>query len=92
MAKSIISNARRCYICGSTWGLEKHHIFNGAAYRKKSEADGMWVHLCRDCHHKAHTSPLLRELKKTGEKVWLQEKGDLQAFMKRYGKDYIMEG
>lgn len=50
MAKSIISNERRCYICGDTYALEKHHIFAGA-FRRKSEKQGCWVMLC-PYHHR----------------------------------------
>jgi hypothetical protein len=37
--KSIIKgdSEDRCYICGRTEWIERHHIFNGTANRKKSE-------------------------------------------------------
>ena len=37
--KSIIQgdSEDRCYICGRAEWIERHHIFNGAANRKKSE-------------------------------------------------------
>jgi hypothetical protein len=56
--KSIIKgdSEDRCYICGRAEWIERHHIFNGTANRKKSEKYGLTVHLCltasvlfRDC-------------------------------------------
>ena len=41
---------RACYFCGSTVGLEKHHVFAGVANRKISEANGLWTWLCHECH------------------------------------------
>lgn len=49
MPESILSNERRCYVCGSTENLHKHHIFFGAN-RKWSEKYGCWVYLCA-AHH-----------------------------------------
>ena len=44
--KSIISDAKKCYICGSVHDLEKHHCVFGTASRKKADRDGLWVYLC----------------------------------------------
>ena len=52
MSKSIISNEKRCFRCGTTIWLERHHIFGGAM-RKKSEHFGLWVYLC----HRHHNEP-----------------------------------
>lgn len=48
--ESILSNVKRCYICGSQINLHRHHIFFGTANRKKSEEYGCWVWLCA-YHH-----------------------------------------
>ena len=37
--KSIISDAKKCYICGSVHDLEKHHCVFGTASRKKADRD-----------------------------------------------------
>ena len=48
--RSIIQpNPYVCYLCGAQ-ATECHHIFGGAM-RKKSEARGLKVHLCHDCHN-----------------------------------------
>lgn len=41
---------RECYICGSTYWLERHHVF-GASNRSNSEKYGMVVDLCHFCHN-----------------------------------------
>lgn len=50
MTKSIMSNERECYVCGTPLGLHRHHIFFGTADRRKSEQYGCWVYLC-GAHH-----------------------------------------
>ena len=50
MAKSILQDEKRCYLCGSQVWLEEHHIYGGAL-RKKSEREGFKVWLCHYCHN-----------------------------------------
>ena len=50
MAKSIMQDEKRCYLCGKLTGLEKHHVFGGVANRPISEKLGLWVYLCHECH------------------------------------------
>lgn len=52
--KSILQEDKCCYLCGCTYGLEKHHIFAGSN-RRISERLGLWVYLCgawtpKNCH------------------------------------------
>lgn len=51
--KSIIQGdgEDKCFLCGRTDWIERHHIFNGTANRKKSEKYGLTVHLCHWCHN-----------------------------------------
>ena len=49
MSESLISTEKKCWVCGTTQGLHKHHIFPGA-FRKASEQYGCWVWLC-GWHH-----------------------------------------
>lgn len=49
--RSILQEDKRCYFCGRTFGLERHHIFAGVANKKLSERYGLWVYLCgATCH------------------------------------------
>lgn len=49
-SKSIMQKSERCYLCGKTISLERHHVMSGTANRKLSEQYGLWVWLCHDCH------------------------------------------
>lgn len=49
MSKSVMSNEKRCLICGTTANLQRHHIF-GASNRQKSEDHGCWCWLCLRHH------------------------------------------
>lgn len=58
MSKSIMSNIKECFICGSIQNLNKHHIFFGTANRKLSEEGwllGLPLH--RTSHHDKSFSP-----------------------------------
>lgn len=50
MAKSIITEERKCYICGSHQWIERHHVFFGANH-KASDKYGLIVPLCHYCHN-----------------------------------------
>lgn len=50
MAKSIMQNGERCYLCGRSVNLERHHVLGGVANRPLSEKYGLWVYLCHECH------------------------------------------
>ena len=49
--KSILQQDKRCFFCGSTVGLEEHHIFGGVANRKISEKYGLKINVCA-YHHR----------------------------------------
>lgn len=87
--KSRISNEKRCIYCGKTYGLERHHIFNGP-WRSKSETDGLWVWLCED-HHRQVTEGFAErvKLKAMGQRIYEQQIGTRQEFRQRYGRYYI---
>lgn len=55
MSKSIIQeNNTECFICGSQYGLERHHVIFGTAGRKLSERYGLTVMLCYEHHRGRH--------------------------------------
>ena len=53
MAKSIMQQDKRCYLCGRVTELECHHVMSGPN-RKWSEKYGLTVMLCRE-HHTGDT-------------------------------------
>lgn len=91
---SLISNDKRCVICGDTRYLHRHHIYPGTANRKKSEEDGCWVWLC-PAHHNMGDSgvhndkDLDRRLKALCQIEWEETYGSREDFIKRFGRNYI---
>lgn len=94
MAKSIISNVRRCYECGSTQNLHKHHIFFGPN-RNISDREGCWIYLCGYHHnlsdagiHKDHEFDV--RIKKLCQEKWMEIHGaTVDDFRKVFGKNYV---
>jgi len=83
---SIISNEKKCYLCGSSRWLELHHVFGGAN-RNKSTKYGLVVYLCHNCHNE----PPLGVHHNRERMVYLRQIGQ-QAFMKHYpNKDFLKE-
>lgn len=89
--KSIISNAKKCYICGSESDLEKHHCVFGTANRKKADSDGLWVWLCHRDHQAIHNQDIWEKkaLQEIAQEHWEEKNGTRDDFIKRYGKSYL---
>lgn len=89
--KSIISNSKRCYLCGTEQNLQIHHCIFGTANRKKADADGLFVHLCASCHNAVHNQDIWekRALQEIAQEKWEERKGSRNEFIKRYGKSYL---
>ena len=96
--KSILETDKdHCFLCGATvlnGGTHRHHIF-GAANRKHSEEDGLWVYLCPWCHilgnHAVHNDKeRMQTLHRIGQRKY-EETHTRAEFMARYGKNYIDE-
>ena len=94
MARSIISNVRRCYLCGSENALEKHHCIFGTSARRKAEEDGLWVYLCHRDHQAVHNQDIWekRALQEIAQEHWQEKYGTKDQFIKRYGKSYLERG
>lgn len=91
--KSIMQRDEKCYLCGMAVGTEEHHIFPGRPNRAHSEADGLKVRLCWNCHWKVHndtqeSGPLMLELKKAGQAKY-EETHTREEFRKRYGRSWL---
>lgn len=93
MSMSILSNERKCYICGNPYGLHKHHIFGGVANRKLSEKYGCWIYLCAYHHNmsddgihfnKELDTRIKEECQKEFEKYESRE-----DFRRIFGKSYL---
>lgn len=95
MSKSIIPGDRKgiCYLCKRCGATEQHHIFRGKN-RKRADADGMTVYLCHFCHNEPPTGVHYnkardRWLKQTGQRIWMMHHGNVDDFIKAYGRNYL---
>ena len=91
MAKSILAHNVECFICGTSLGLERHHVFYGNPNRKNAEQDGLWVWLCQD-HHRGNVSVHFNramdlKLKRYAQEVYERDH-TREEFIARYGKSY----
>lgn len=92
MAKSIISNEKKCFLCGSTQWIEKHHVFGGAC-RKLSEKYGLTVYLCHYCHNEPggvhHSAEVREKLQKQVQEAAMKHYGwDERIFITIFGRNY----
>lgn len=81
-----------CYLCHKPIynNRDLHHIFNGSAYRKKSDEDGFVVYLHHTCHMWLHEHPVsMRTFKQRGQRYFEANMGTREEFIKRYGKNYL---
>ena len=94
MARSIISEEKRCYICGSVRWIEIHHVFGGCD-RKTSDKYGLTVPLCHYCHNEPpngvhFNKDIRRVLQAKVQKKAMKHYGwDLEAWRSLFGKNYL---
>jgi len=94
MSKSILSNIKECYVCGTCLNLHKHHIYSGYN-RKWSEKYGCWVYLCAGHHNMSnvgvHSNKKLdTKLKKECQRAFEKKVGTRDFFMSVFGRNYLM--
>lgn len=91
---SIITNDKKCYVCGSTFGIERHHIMFGTSGRKKSEMYGLTVMLCQEHHrgtfgvHGKNGTELNKKLKTEAQRAF-EEHHSHEDWMNIFHKNYI---
>ena len=102
MNKSILDTRKGiCFRCGKYGMTEMHHIFGGPN-RRLSDQDGLFVYLCAYCHNipprGVHfDAQAMIRLRQIGQEAYekkmaengLNEAEAREAFMKRYGKNYL---
>lgn len=94
MAKSIISEEKQCYICGSMRWLEAHHVY-GAANRKHSEHYGLKVYLCHNCHNEPpngvhHNAEIRNALQAKVQEIAMQHyKWSIEDFRAIFGRSWL---
>lgn len=91
--ESVIQKEKECFVCGTTFNLESHHIIYGTSNRKNSEKYGFKVWLCHE-HHTGNTGvhfnkPLDMHLKKLAQTYFEAENGSRNDFIRVFGKSYL---
>lgn len=78
-----------CFRCGRQCQCARHHLIGGA-YRRKSDALGLYVPLCPPCHENVHTrrAPML-QLRRYAELKMLKAGWTREQWIKEFGKDYL---
>jgi len=91
MSKSIISNDKACFICGSPY-VHLHHIYAGYN-RKHSDQYGCTVYLCPYHHNLSNAGVHFnRELDLKLKKLCQEKFEELYSkedFIKIFGKNYL---
>ena len=93
MGQSIMQNGEpRCFLCGRTVGLERHHILGGAN-RKWSEKYGLWVYLCGESCHRGtdgaqYNRDLNQRLKRLAQ-IAFEARHSHEMWMNVFGKSYL---
>lgn len=88
-SKSIISNEKKCFICGTERNIENHHIYGGKN-RKISDANGFTVYLCHTCHQEVteHKNWKDKYLKALCQQAY-EADHPRELFMKLIGRNYL---
>ena len=94
--KSIIQREKRCYLCGSTVGLEEHHCIHGTGWRKLAEQYGLKVWLCykhhRDSRVGVHGLNVKADkmLKRLAQRTF-EKRYNHDIWMLQFGRNYLDE-
>lgn len=92
--KSILQNNEECYYCGTTTGLEEHHVFFGCKCRNISEQYGMKLFLCHEHHTGGYESPHRNRkidlaYKGIAQRTFEKSIGSRDDFIRLFGKSYL---
>lgn len=94
MSKSIISNEKKCFFCGATYNLHKHHCWHGTSNRKNSEKYGLWVYLCYYHHNGSNEGVHFNRsadlyLMQLSQIEWEKKHGERKKFIEIFGKSVL---
>mgnify|MGYP004464381569 FL=1 len=83
------NNLNECYLCGSTYQMTKHEIFEGRN-RRNSMLYGFVLPLCLSCHMNiTNDNKFLLDWKCKAQNYFETNIGSKDDFIKTFGKDYI---
>ena len=102
MDSIIQKDLTKCYVCGCSGNLHKHHIIYGTANRKNSEEYGLTVMLCPAHHNMSNNGvhfnkKLDLKLKQLAEKTWIERfaskdisyEDKIEEFIDVFGRNYL---
>lgn len=91
MSKSIMQDEKECFVTGSPYGLDLHHVYADPR-RKASDKWGCTVWLRHDVHMDLHqrNTALDRQIKARCQKRFEELYGH-EKFMDVFGKSYLEE-
>lgn len=90
MSRSLISEEKQCYVCGTTLNLHLHHIYPGAGRREISDKYGCTVYLCARHHNMSNAGvhfdkKLDLHLRRLCQARWEGKYGNRDEFRKAFG-------
>lgn len=84
----MIDERYKCYLCGRTGVLQRHHCLHGIR-RKAADRHDLCVWLCVDCHKKLHDKGIGDlKLEKLAQK-YFEDKYGHEQYMEEFGKNYF---
>lgn len=94
MSKSVLSNEKKCFFCGDTRDLHRHHIYYGIGNRSLSEKHGCWVWICAKHHNMSNRSVHMDRdmdlrLKQYCQRYMESNGWTREDFMEVFGRSYI---
>ena len=92
-SKSIMQQGDpRCFLCGRTVGLERHHVMTGSN-RGFGERYGLWVYLCGDTCHRGpkgvHQNRELADRMKRIAQIAFEARHSHDEWMNLFKKNYL---
>lgn len=92
--KSVLQTEKECFVCGTTYNVQDHHIFFGKPNRQLSEKRGLKVFLCVHHHtgsnEAVHNNRVLDlSLKRMAQKYYEEHYGTREDFIAEFGRNYI---
>lgn len=94
MAKSIMQDEKRCFVTGTSYGIDLHHIYFGNPRRKISDRNGFTVYLRHDIHmalhdHRKPFENLDSQLKRMCQAVYEKQGHTRKEFVALIGRSYL---
>lgn len=90
--KSILQEEKKCFFCGTTLNLERHHCIHGTAGRRIADKLGLTIWLCGE-HHRGKYSPhqcseIDLRLKRFAQSCY-EDKHSREEWMQKVGRNYL---